>query len=74
MARFSSLNPYSLCGSRPRRARTTKSRKDNIWALNQGCKKLGNDLLPAVSEFAEDLVAAGVVEVTLGADHVQGAP
>ena len=32
------------------------------------------DVLPAVGEFAEYLVAAGVVEVTLGADHIQGTP
>ncbi len=30
--------------------------------------------MPAFGEFAQDLVAAGVVEVTLGADHVQGTP
>jgi hypothetical protein len=37
-------------------------------------KKLDFYLVPAFGEFAQDLVAAGVVEVTLGADHVQGTP
>lgn len=30
--------------------------------------------MPAVGQFAEYLVAAGVVEVAFGADHIQSPP
>jgi hypothetical protein len=33
-----------------------------------------NDVLPAISKFAQDFIAAGVVEVALGADHIQSPP